>query len=207
MTVVVKPAQKDAFDAEALRLLVREKYREVATNPHGEFHFHTGRQLARQLGYPERLINRVPDEAVEAFAGVANPVMAGPIAAGTKVVDVGSGGGFDSLVMSRLVGKAGHVIGVDMTPEMLEQTRASAEALQLGQVELRQGDAEALPVDDASVDVVISNGVLNLTTDKNTAFSEIMRVLKPGGRLLLGDIVVAEELSEGVRNDIDLWTA
>ncbi len=138
---------------------------------------------------------------------MSNPLSIGEVPVGATVLDIGCGAGMDLLLAARRVGPTGRAIGVDMTPVMLERTREAARKLGLEHVELREGDAEALPVEDDSVDVVISNGVLNLTTDKAKAFSEILRVLKPGGRLMLGDIVVAEELSEGIRNDIDLWAA
>ena len=137
---------------------------------------------------------------------MANPHAIAPIEEGATAVDIGCGAGMDLLLAARRVGPAGRAIGVDMTPEMRERAAGAARAAGLAQVEVRAGDAEALPLEDASVDVVLSNGVLNLTPDKEKAFAEIARVLRPGGRLQLGDIVVAVELSEAIRRDIDLWT-
>lgn len=196
------------FDTKRLRAEVSAIYSRVAISPDGDYHFHRGPDYASKLlGYDREALRALPDAATASFAGVGNPLRIDEIPAGATVLDVGCGAGMDLLLAAARVGPTGRAIGVDMTPEMLEQTRASARALRLEQVELRLGDAEALPVEDASVDVVISNGVLNLTTDKDKAFAEIHRVLKPGGRLMLADIVVAEELSEGIRNDVDLWAA
>ena len=196
------------FDTKRLRAEVAALYSRVARSPDGDFHFHCGPDYAAELlGYDRAALAALPEAATAPFAGVGNPLSIDAIPDGATVLDVGCGAGMDLLLAAGRVGPTGRAIGVDMTPEMLEQTRASAQALKLDHVELREGDAEALPVDDASVDVVISNGVLNLTTDKVKAFSEIFRVLKPGGRLLLADICVTEELSEGVRNDINLWAA
>ena len=196
------------FDTKRLRAEVSALYARVANSPDGDFHFNRGPDYAAEmLGYDRQALAALPESCTAPFAGVGNPLAIDEIPAGATVLDIGCGAGMDLLLAARQVGAGGRAIGVDMTPEMLEQTRASAQALKLDHVELREGDAEALPVDDASVDVVISNGVLNLTTDKVKAFSEIFRVLKPGGRLLLADICVTEELSEGVRNDIDLWAA
>ncbi len=193
-------------DPEELRASVREKYAAVATSPHLDFHFHTGRRLSALLGYDPALVDPLPDAAVESFAGVANPFSSFPLGEGDRVVDVGSGGGFDAFVAASLVGDTGHVIGVDMTPEMLEKSRATARTLGLDHVEFRDGIAERLPVDDASVDVVISNGVLNLMADKPRVFAEIHRVLRPGGRLQFADIATGKEVPGEVRCNIDLWT-
>ncbi len=195
-----------AVDPEALRSEVRTKYRDVATNPGGEFHFHTGRPLARRLGYRESILAELPDEAVAAFAGVDNPFAAAPIPEGSTVVDLGSGGGFDCFVASHLVGHRGRVLGVDMTPEMVERSRSIAERLGLTNVEFREGILEDLPVEDGWADVVISNGVLNLVADKHRVLSEAWRVLRPGGVLQFADIAVEAEVPEEARCDIDLWT-
>jgi arsenite methyltransferase len=196
-----------AVDAEALREEVKSKYREVATNPHGSFHFHTGRNLARRLGYDDNLVGALPDVAVESFAGVANPFSLRPLATGEIVVDVGSGAGFDSFVAARQVGSTGRVIGVDMTDEMLSKSRSTAAALGFGHVEFRQGLAERLPVEDNEADVVISNGVINLCADKREVFTEIYRVLRPGGHLQFADIANGQPVPEAAINNIDLWTA
>ncbi len=195
------------FDSNRLREEVSFIYARVANDPQGDFHFHRGPTYAAEwLRYDPAVLARIPAESTAAFAGVANPHRAGSLSAGETVVDVGCGGGMDLLVAALRVGPSGRAIGVDMTAAMADRARSSAKAMGLEQVEVRAGDAESLPIDDASVDAVMSNGVINLTTDKHKAFSEIFRVLRPGGRLLLADIVVREELSEKIRNDIDLWT-
>jgi arsenite methyltransferase len=172
-----------AVDAGALREEVRAKYRAVAVDPHGSYHFHTGRPLSRRLGYDEAVVAKLPDSAVAAFAGVGNPFSMGNLEPGERVVDLGSGGGFDCFIAAGQVGPEGQVIGVDMTEEMLDRSRAAAATMGLRHVEFRQGIIEALPVEDAWADVVISNGVINLCADKRRVFSEILRVLQPGGRL------------------------
>jgi arsenite methyltransferase len=194
-------------DAKLLRAEVRQKYKEVAVDPHGEFHFHTGRPLAARLGYDQAVVGDLPDVAVESFAGVANPFSIADLAPGEKVVDIGSGAGFDSFIAAGLVGEGGQVIGVDMTQEMLDKSRSTAEVVGLPQVEFREGLAEELPVLDGWADVVISNGVFNLCPDKRAAFDEVLRVLRPGGRLQLADIANGNEVPEEAVRDIDLWTA
>lgn len=206
MSTTSSTSQGLAVDPEALRAEVREKYRHVATDPTGTFHFHTGRPLARLLGYDPAATDPLPDRAIESFAGVANPFSMRPLGRGDRVVDVGSGGGFDSFVAAELVGPEGRVVGVDMTPEMLAKSRQTAQIIGLGHVEFRDGLAEDLPVEDGWADVVISNGVLNLTADKPRVFAEIHRVLKPGGRLQFADIGVGGEVPEEASCDIELWT-
>ncbi|HJX74273.1 MAG TPA: methyltransferase domain-containing protein, partial [Candidatus Deferrimicrobiaceae bacterium] len=174
-------------DAATLREQVKEKYREVAVNPHGSFHFHTGRALAARLGYDENLTASLPDSAVESFAGVANPFSLRSLSEGERVIDLGSGGGFDCFVAASQVGPKGHVIGVDMTQEMLVKARRASGELGLENVEFREGLIEDLPVENGWADVVINNGVINLCADKRRIFSEIQRVLRPGGRLQFAD--------------------
>jgi SAM-dependent methyltransferase len=193
-------------DADALRAQVQAKYRDVAVDPTGDYHFHTGRTLAARLGYDPVVVDALPDRAVESFAGVGNPFSLRPLRSGDQVVDVGSGGGFDTFVAADQVGRTGRVIGVDMTPEMLDRAQATACALRLAHVEFRQGLAEALPVADAWADVVISNGVINLCADKAAVLTEIMRVLRPGGALQFADIANGEPIPEEALRDIDLWT-
>ena len=193
-------------DAVALRDEVRAKYRDVAVNPHGGFHFHTGRPLARRLGYDEDVIARMPETAIDAFAGVGNPFSQVALNPGERVVDLGSGGGFDCFVAAGQVGPEGRVVGVDMTDEMLERSRAAATALGLGHVEFRKGIIEELPVENGWADVVISNGVINLCVDKRRVFNEVMRVLRPGGRLQLADIATGKVVPEAAVRNIDLWT-
>ena len=195
-----------AVDAVALREQVREKYRQVAVDPGGDHHFHTGRPLADRLGYDHDLVASWPDRAVESFAGVANPFSLRRLDPGEHIVDLGSGAGFDSFVAAHQVGSTGRVVGVDMTGEMLEKSRRTAELLGLDHVEFREGLAEALPVDDGWADVVISNGVVNLCADKPAVFAEVHRVLRPGGWLQLADIVNGRPIPPEVMRDIDLWT-
>lgn len=196
-----------AVDAEALREEVRKKYREVAANPHGIFHFHTGRPLAARLGYPSDVVDALPDAAVESFAGVANPLSLRPLVKGELVVDVGSGAGFDCFVAAHHVGPSGRVVGVDMTEEMQSKARATAAFMGLDHVEFRQGLAEDLPVADGWADVVISNGVINLCADKRAVLGEIYRVLRPGGHLQFADIANGQPVPEAAVQNIDLWTA
>ncbi len=191
----------------ALREEVKSKYREVATNPNGEYHFHTGRRLAKRLGYDDAVVERMPDAAVESFAGVANPFSTQPLAKGERVVDVGSGAGFDCFIAAQAVGPSGRVVGIDMLQEMLVKSRASAEQMGLGNVEFREGLIEEMPVEDGWADVVISNGVINLCADKKRAFQEIWRVLRPGGRLQFADIANGKPVPASAIQNIDLWTA
>jgi arsenite methyltransferase len=194
-------------DPVALREEVKSKYRDVACNPHGEYHFHTGRPLAKRLGYDMAVVDRMPDAAVESFAGVANPFSLRPLEAGERVVDAGSGAGFDCFIAAQQVGPSGRVVGVDMLPEMLEKSRATARRMELGNVEFREGILEELPVEDSWADVVISNGVINLCADKKRAFEEIWRVLRPGGRLQFADIANGKPVPASAMRNIDLWTA
>ena len=200
-------AQDIAVDAEMLREEIKNKFREVAVDPHGEFHFHTGRPLAKQLGYDARIVDPLPDSAVESFAGVSNPFSLGPIVRGETVVDAGSSSGFNCFVAADLVGPGGQVIGIDMTEEMLAKSRATADQMELGQVEFREGLLEDMPVRDGSADVVISNGVFNLCADKKGVFGEVMRVLRPGGHLQFADIANGKPVPEAAIRNIDLWTA
>jgi len=193
-------------DPETLREQVRDKYREVAVDPHRTFHFHTGRSLAARLGYDTAAVDALPDRAVESFAGVANPFSLRHLDTGERVVDIGSGAGFDSFIAAGQTGPGGHVIGVDMTSEMLTKSRRTAQALGLDHVEFRDGLAESLPVEDGWADTVISNGVINLCADKQAVFDEILRVLKPGGRLQFADIANGRPVPPEALADIDLWT-
>ncbi len=193
-------------DVDALRDQVREKYREVAVAPGAAYHFHTGRPLARKLGYDAGIMDALPDRAVESFAGVGNPFSLRTIIPGERVVDVGSGAGFDSFIAAAFVGAEGKVIGVDMTAEMLSKSRATATQQGLEHVEFREGFAEALPVEDGWADVVISNGVINLCADKRAVFDEIDRVLRPGGTLQFADIANGRPVPPEALRDIDLWT-
>src|SRR5215472_3942967 len=199
-------AQDLLVDPVALREQVRAKYREVAVDPAASFHFHTGRSLADRLGYDAAAAGALPDRAVESFAGVGNPFSLRRLEPGEKVVDVGSGAGFDSFIAAGQVGPGGQVAGIDMTPEMLSKSRQAAEALGLAQVEFREGLAEALPVEDGWADVVISNGVINLCADKRAVLEEVRRVLRPAGRLQFADIANGRPVPPEALRDIDLWT-
>jgi SAM-dependent methyltransferase len=195
------------LDTRKLRDEIQSIYARVATSPDGEFHFHRGPDYAAELlGYDRRELAALPDSCTASFAGVANPHRLGPVGEGLVAVDIGCGAGMDLLLAARAVGPRGRAIGVDMTEAMAERARASARAAGLAHVEVRLGDAMSLPLDDDSVDVVLSNGVLNLTPDKSVAFGEVFRVLRPGGRFLYADIAVGSELSESIRRDVDLWT-
>ena len=184
-----------------------DKYRELATDPNREFHFHTGRRAAARLGYDAEAVDALPDPAVESFAGVGNPFSMRALRAGERVVDVGSGARV-RFVRGRRAwsGVEGAVVGVDMTEEMLDKANETAKELGLGQVEFRYGLAEDLPVEDGWADVVISNGVINLCPDKQAAFAEIHRVLRPGGRLQFADIANGRPVPTEALRDIDLWT-
>ncbi len=193
-------------DLGRLRSEIKLKYRDVATAPTQGFHFHMGRPLAKMLDYPMAVVDALPAEVVESFAGVNNPFSMGDLRPGEAVLDIGSGAGFDAILAAQMVGREGHVIGVDMTPEMREKAATNASLLGLRNVEFVDGLAERLPVADSSLDVVISNGVINLCPDKEAVFREINRVLKPGGRLQIADVVVQKPLPEDAVADIDLWT-
>lgn len=198
-------------DAVKLRDEVSKKYRAVAIDPHGDYHFHTGRALAARLGYDSAIVDQLPDAAVESFAGVANPFSMRDLSPGDRVVDAGSGAGFDCFVAAQQVGPEGRIVGIDMTEEMLAKSRATAREmsgdLSLGPVEFREGLLEDMPVEDGWADAIISNGVFNLCADKRRVFSEAMRVLKPGGHLQFADIANGKAVPEAAIRDIDLWTA
>jgi len=195
------------LDTSMLRREINAMYARVATAPEGEFHFHRGPAYAAgMLGYDSRELERLPADVTARFAGVGNPHAIAPIAAGATVVDVGCGGGMDLLLAALHVGPSGRAIGVDMTAEMRAQAAAGARMLALANVDVREGDATQLPVDDGSVDVVISNGVLNLVPRKDRAIAEIARAVKPGGLVQIADIVIGEELPDSALRDIDLWT-
>ena len=194
-------------DPAALREEVKKKYRDVAIKPNDTYHFHTGRRLAARLGYDSMIVDGMPDEAVEAFAGVANPFSLRDLKPGERVVDLGSGAGFDCFFAAGKVGSAGHVIGIDMTKEMLAKSRNTAQSMGLRNVEFREGIIEELPVEDGWADVVISNGVINLCADKRRVFAEVGRVLKSGGHLQFADIANGRPVPASAVANVDLWTA
>jgi len=197
------------LDKKHLTDKVGTTYTSLVTSPDGEFHFNHGADYACELLHYDRAeLDTLPVECTARFAGLGNPLDIGPIHPGETILDIGSGAGMDLLLAARRTGPEGKAIGVDPTPAMREHAARCAAAAGLsGIVELREGYSDALPLDDASVDVVISNGVVNLAPDKTRVFSEIARVLKQGGRLYLADVLLDEELSEKSRSDADLWAA
>ncbi len=193
------------IDVDVLKTEIRKTYACVSEEPERDFIFPTGRPWADDLAYPPELAN-VPDAAVESFAGVANPFSLGRLRSGERVLDLGSGAGTDSLVAAQMVGPRGSVTGIDMTTEMLAKARGAAEQMGAGNVEFVEGEIESLPFADASFDVVISNGVIDLVPDKDAVFSEIHRVLVAGARLQIADVTIQNPVSEEGRRNIDLWT-
>jgi arsenite methyltransferase len=194
-------------DVDVLRDEIQKTYTDVSAQPEQDFIFPTGRAWAEDLGYPQPELANVPDASVDSFAGVANPHVLGRIEEGANVLDLGCGAGTDLLIAAQMVGPGGHVIGIDMTPGMLKLAMASAREMGVSdRVELHESLIESLPLPDAEVDVVISNGVIDLVPDKDAVFAEIDRVLKPGGRLQIADVVIHTEVSEDARKRIDLWT-
>jgi arsenite methyltransferase len=198
-------ATKVDIDLQRLKSEIQRTYASVSQEPEKDFIFPTGRAWAEDLDYPQEL-SRVPDTAVESFAGVANPFSLGRLAPGEEVLDIGCGAGTDALVAAQMVAPAGQVAGIDMTPEMLSRARAAAAEMGATNVDFVEGDVEQLPFPGKSVDVVISNGVIDLIPDKDAVFSEIFRVLRPGGRLQIADVTIQRPVSEEGRRDIDLWT-
>jgi arsenite methyltransferase len=199
-------AQPVDVDTDTLRKAIQDEYKKVAEDPGKGFHFHTGRHLTKIVGYKDEWLKGVSESSIESFAGTGNPFAMGTLIHGEKVVDVGSGGGIDSFVAARMVGADGKVIGIDMTPAMLEKARVAAVKSNIHNVEFIEAYMEEIPVPDSWADVVISNGVLNLTPDKQKVFGEMFRLLRPGGRLQIADIMVSRGVPEGAKRKIDLWT-
>jgi SAM-dependent methyltransferase len=197
---------ESSVDVDVLREEIRKTYSDVSTDQEQEFIFPTGRAWAQELGYPEPELSRVPDATVESFAGVANHWQLGRIQPGSVVLDLGCGAGTDLLIAAQMIGGDERAVGVDMTPLMLERARTSALEMGFDNVELHESLIESLPLGDGSVDVVISNGVIDLVPDKEAVFDEIDRVLRPGGRLQIADVIIHTEVSEDARKRIDLWT-
>ena len=189
-----------------LREAISEEYSQVANTPNKGFHFHTGRKLTAILGYEEAWLNNVPEASIESFAGTGNPFSLGEIERGFSVLDIGSGAGIDSLIAANKVGESGRVTGVDMTDAMLAKARSSAQSAGISNVEFVKSQAESLPLPDSSIDVVISNGVLNLIPDKFAVLSEAFRVLKPGGRLQIADIILEQSVSDSAKSIVSLWS-
>ncbi len=194
------------FDIEVLHCEIRKVYADVASTPDKGFVFNTGRPHALRLGYDDRLLDSIPESAIESFAGMGNPFSLGELRAGEHIVDVGSGAGIDSLIAGKLVGPEGRVIGVDITEEMVAKAQVAADDAGFDHVEFRQGYAESLPVTDGWANVVISNGVVNLCPDKASVFKEMYRVLEPGGKIQMTDILVNSPVPEDAKRDIQLWT-
>jgi len=194
------------LDRDVLRREIRNEYREVARHPNRGFHFHTGRALARIVEYRDEWFEGIPESVVESFAGTGNPFSIRPLVAGERVVDLGCGAGIDSFIAAGQVGPEGAVVGIDMTPEMLDRAHAAKNATGIDHLDFKEGYLEELPIEDGWADVVISNGVVNLCPDKPEAFREIHRVLKPGGRIQIADILVSRPVSDAAKQKIDLWT-
>jgi arsenite methyltransferase len=193
-------------DVDVLKSEIKKTYASVSQEPEKDFIFPTGRAWAADLGYPQELLERVPETAAESFAGVANPFSLGRLEPGERVLDLGSGAGTDSLVAAQMVAPDGHVRGIDMTPEMLSKARIAADEMGQENVEFQEAEAERLPFADGTFDVVISNGVIDLIPDKDAVFSELFRVLRPGGRIQVADVTIQNPVSEEGKRNIDLWT-
>jgi SAM-dependent methyltransferase len=194
------------IDVETLKSEIKKTYAAVSQEPEKDFIFPTGRSWAADLGYPAALLERVPETAAQSFAGVANPFSLGELEPGERILDLGCGAGTDSLVAAQMVAPDGRVTGIDMTPEMLGKARAAAAEMSQENVEFIEAEAERLPFADESFDVVISNGVIDLIPDKDAVFSDLFRVLEPGGRIQIADVTIQNPVSEEGRRDIDLWT-
>jgi len=196
-----------ALDTTLLEAKVKDMYRQVADNPHGAFHFEMGQGVAERLGYPAGQLDRVPGSALESFAGVGYFFDLADLRPGDRVIDLGSGSGTDAFLAAALVGPKGRVVGVDFTPEQVEKARALAAEAGIGNIEFFEGRIEELPVEDSGFDCAISNGVINLSPEKDRVFAEVVRVLRPGGRMAVADIVSEAQLTEAIVCNVDLWAS
>jgi SAM-dependent methyltransferase len=196
----------DNAAVKILRDEVSREYTEVATDPDRGYHFNTGRAALAMNGYEEAWVEGIPQSTIDSFSGMGAPFLMGMPIDGEYIVDIGSGAGVDSMIAARAVGAAGHVVGVEMTEAMLDKANEGKVEMGLDQLEFRSGYSESLPIPDGWADLVISNGVVNLSPDKDRVFREIYRVLRPGGRIQIADITVEKEIPEGAKRDIDLWT-
>jgi SAM-dependent methyltransferase len=194
-------------DTHELEAKVKDMYRHVAEDPRGNYHFELGRPLAEHLGYPGEVLDRIPDGAIESFAGVGYFFDFANLTEGEAVIDLGSGSGMDVFFAADSVGPSGTVVGVDFTAEQLKKARRLADEAAYSQVEFREGRIERLPAERESFDCVISNGVINLAPDKAAVFAEAARVLKPGGRLAIADIVSEQRMKESIVCDANLWAS
>lgn len=206
INTITEKVSELGLDLDELRQAISKEYEAVANNPEQGFQFHTGRRLTRILGYADEWLEGIPESSIESFAGTGNPFSIGEISLGERVVDIGCGAGIDSLVAAKKVGSEGRVIAVDMTEAMLDKARRSSKEAGFKQVEFRHGYIENLPVPDGWADVVISNGVLNMTPDKKATLREMARVLNAKGRLQIGDILVQKKVPDSAKRKIDLWT-
>lgn len=207
MTTPTSTPHAPTVDVDDLEAKVQEMYRLVAEAPHGRYHFELGRSLAERLGYDPQILDGIPRGAVASFAGVGFVFGLARLEPGERVVDLGSGSGMDAWYAASLVGRQGHVLGVDFTPQQVERARAMVAERQTSGIEFREGRIETVPTPDASVDCVISNGVVNLSPNKPRVFTEVARVLRPGGRLAIADIVSDRPLKESITCDADLWAS
>jgi len=196
-----------SVDTQELEAKVKDMYRHVATDPHAGYHFELGRPLAERLGYPADMLERIPGAAIESFAGVGYFFDLAELRPGDAVLDLGSGSGMDAFYAAIEAGPEGQVVGVDFTADQLEKARLLASREGLDNLEFREGRIEDPPAEDASFDCVVSNGVINLSPQKERVFAEAIRVLRPGGRLAIADIVSEQQLKESIVCDADLWAS